>query len=202
MDIDKLNLLHEKIIFDGLKINDPNLLNDLYSTQNFEYYENEFKSLIRDCYPKDKMKYAFVFYIGFLNVYLSDVDTLPNITKFESYSFLKGYLMQYFKGHLNINYNYSIVSPYHNYYSFVEEWWPFPFSIPQSLIKLLKWIYEYDKNYFFELMFNEKHNYLFMSLFKGEIVDNLKILVNRGKVLKTTPEIPELPLNFYQKIFI
>ena len=32
------------------------------------------------------------------------------------------------------------------------------------------------------------------------IVDNLKVLVNRGKALKTTPEIPELPLNFYQKI--
>ena len=32
------------------------------------------------------------------------------------------------------------------------------------------------------------------------IVDNLKVLVNRGKALKTTPEIPELPLNSYQKI--
>lgn len=32
------------------------------------------------------------------------------------------------------------------------------------------------------------------------IVDNLKVLVNRGKVLKTTPKIPELPLNSYQKI--
>ena len=32
------------------------------------------------------------------------------------------------------------------------------------------------------------------------IVDNLKVLVNRGKVLKTTPKIPDLPLNSYQKI--
>lgn len=32
------------------------------------------------------------------------------------------------------------------------------------------------------------------------IVDNLKVLVNRGKALKTTPKIPDLPLNSYQKI--
>ena len=174
MELEDLEIIIDKIMIDGLEITESSFLNEIYQTSEFEVEEEKFKTIIKDCREKDKMKYAFAFYIGFLNMNIN-VNDLPNITNLKSYSNLKGYLIRYFKGHLNINYKYSPVIPYHNYYSFIKEWWPIPFSIPQPLILLLNWIYKYDKEYFFKLMFNEKHNYLFISLLKGRIINNLKI---------------------------
>lgn len=175
MELEDLEKIIDKIMIEGLEISESSFLNELYKISEIELEEEKFETIIKDFRKKDKMKYTFAFYIGFLNRDIENINDLPNITKLKSYSNLKGYLMQYFKGHLNINYKYFPVTPYHNYYSFIKEWWPIPFSIPQPLILLLNWIYKYDKKYFFKLMFNEKHNYLFISLLKGKIINNLKI---------------------------
>ena len=176
MNRNALDRIHEKIFVEGLDILDSDFLNDVYDISDFRSDENDFEDLTQDVRPKDKPEYAFAFYIGFLNLVRKDeIDDLDDITKFNSYPYLKGSLKQYFKGHMNIKYKYHPVSPYHNHYSFVKEWWPRPFSIPESFIKLLNWIYNYDKKLFYELIFNEKCNYIFMSFFKGRIINKFKI---------------------------
>lgn len=174
MNLDELNIIYEKIRLDGLEIKESDFLNEIFKSSNFKLYDGKLINLIKDIRLKDKPKYAFALYIGFLNTPI-EIENLPDIAKLKSYSYLKGSLNQYFKGHLNINYKYSTVSPYHNYYSFIVEWWPYPFSIPRPIILLLNWIYEYDKSYFFKLIFSEKQNYLFISLFKGKIIRDLKL---------------------------
>ncbi len=169
-------MIYEKIFSEGLDINESDFLNDIYNISDFKSNENYFEDLVKTIRQKDKPKYAFAFYIGFLNlVNKEEVRNLQDITKFNSYSYLKGSLIQYFKGHMNIDYGYYPIKPYHNYYSFVNEWWPRPFSISESFIKLLNWIYNYDRKFFYELMFEEEFNYIFMSLFKGVIIKNFNV---------------------------
>lgn len=49
------------------------------------------------------------------------------------------------------------------------------FSTHYYLKTLLRWIYLYDKKQFYTLLFNEKHNHIFLSTLKGFIIENFKI---------------------------
>lgn len=176
MDFNELNIIYEKIFSEGLDIEESDFLNDIYDTTNFKLNEKSFEDLVGGIRQKDKPKYAFAFYIGFLNlVERNEINNLGDITKFDSYGYLKGSLRQYFRGHMNIEYGYPPVTPYHNYFSFVNEWWPRLFSISDSIIKLLNWIYRDDRKFFYNLIFEEKYNYIFMALFKGSIINNFKV---------------------------
>lgn len=176
MNFNDLDMIYEKIFSEGLDINESDFLDDSYNISDFKSNENYFEDLVKTIRQKDKPKYAFAFYIGFLNlVKKEEIRNLQDITKFKSYSYLKGSLKQYFKGHMNIDYGYYPIKPYHNYYSFVNEWRPRPFSISESFIKLLNWIYKDDRKFFYDLMFMEEFNYIFMSLFKGVIIKNFKV---------------------------
>lgn len=176
MDLNQLKNLSEHIIKNGIKIADRKYLEELYLEDGLEVMFNKLEELVKDCNLYYKQLYTFSFFIGFFNLNSEiDITNLPDIKDLNSYVYLKGALMRYFKDELKIKHNYHSIQPYFNTYSFVANWWPRPFSIHFSLINLLNWIYLYDQTFFFKLFFKEKYNYLFLSLFKGRIVKNFKI---------------------------
>lgn len=188
MNLEELKELTNKIINNGIAIKDKEYLKELYQNNNYnnlfkELNEilNEFEIIENERLNKReinhfKQYYAFAFYIGFFNINSEqNIGELPNITEPDSYKYLKGGLMLYFKDKMKIKYNYSEVIPYNNKYSFVADWNPQPFSIHYSLINLLEWIYMYDEKHFNNLIFSEEHNQIFLSTLKRRIIRNFKI---------------------------
>lgn len=177
MNFEELKELTDNMIKNGISIKDKEYLKELYQNDNYDALFNELNEILINCEtPRLKLCYTFAYYIGFFNINSEqNIYELPNITELESYNYLRGGLMLYFKDEMKIKYNYSKVTPYHNMYSFVANWYPRPFSTHYSLINLLNWIYLYDKKQFNKLIFNEKHNHIFLSTLKGLIIKNFKI---------------------------
>ena len=177
MNFEELNELTDKIIKNGIEIKDKKYLKQLYENNDYDMLFNELDEILINCEsPRLKLCYTFGFYIGFFNINSKKViNELPDITELNSYNLLKGGLMLYFKDEMKIKYNYPKVTPYSNKYSFVAKWYPIPFSVHNSLTTLLKWIYKYDEKQFYQLIFSEKHNYIFLSIMKGSIIKNFNI---------------------------
>lgn len=188
MNLEKLKELTDKIIKNGINIKDKKYLKESYQNDNynelfdelndildeFEIIENE--NLNKREIDYFKQCYTFSFYIGFFNINSEqNIEELPKTSELDSYKYLKGGLMLYFKDKMKIKYNYPKVMPYYNKYSFVDTWYPQPFSTHYSLINLLEWIYKHDKKHFNNLIFNEKHNHIFLSTLKGLIIKNFII---------------------------
>ena len=180
MNFEELKKLTGNIIKNGIEIKDKEYLKELYQNDNYDTLFNELNEILINCEtPRLKLCYTFAYYIGFFNIDSKlNIYELPNITELESYNYLKGGLMLYFKDEMKIKYNYLKVSPHHNKYSFVDNWYPKPFSTHFSLINILTWIYLYDEKQFNKLIFNEKHDHIFLSTLKGLIIKNFKMNPN------------------------
>lgn len=188
MNLEELKKLTDKIIKNGIAIKDKEYLKGLYQNDDYDNLFNELNEILNEFeiienerLNKNEIKhfkqyYAFTFYIGFFNINSEQrIDELPKITEPDSYKYLKGGLMLYFKDKMKIKYNYPKVTPYNNKYSFVADWYPQPFSTHYSLINLLEWVCLHDEKHFYNLIFNEKHNHIFLSTLKGRVIRNFKI---------------------------
>lgn len=177
MNFEELKELTDKIIKNGIEITDKEYLKELYQNNDYNIIFNELNEILINCEtPHLKLCYTFAYYIGFFNINSKqNIYELPKIIELESYNYLKGGLMLYFKDEMKIKYNYEKATPYYNKYSFVANWYPRPFSTHYSLINLLNWIYLYDEKLFNKLIFSEKHNHIFLSTLKGRIIRNFKI---------------------------
>lgn len=130
MNFKELKELTNKIIKNGVAINDKEYLKKLYQNDSYVTLFNELDELLNNCESNQlKINYTFGFYIGFFNINSEDtLNELPNITKLNSYGYLKGGLMLYFKDEMKIKYNYPKVTPYSNKYSFIANWYPILFQ--------------------------------------------------------------------------
>ena len=188
MNLEELKELSNEIIKKGIRIKDKEHLKALYQNNNYnnsfkelneilnEFENNENQKLTKGEIKHFKHLYTFAFYIGFFNINSEqDINELPKITEPNSYKYLKGGLMLYFKDKMKIKYNYSKITPYNNRYSFVADLNPQPFLIHYSLINLLEWVYLYDEKFFNNLLFSEKHNQIFFSTLKERMIKAFKI---------------------------
>ena len=127
MNLEELKELSNKIIKNGIAIKDKEYLKELYRNDNYDILFNELNEILNEFEIIEnerlkkreikhfKQRYAFAFYIGFFNINSEQhIDELPDITKPDSYKYLKGGLMLYFKDKIKIKYNYSKVTPYNN----------------------------------------------------------------------------------------
>lgn len=180
MNFEELKELTNNIIKYGIEVKDKEHLKEIYQYNDYNILFNELNEILDKCeIPHLKLCYAFAYYIGFFNINSEqNINELPNIKKLESYKYLKGGLMLYFKDEMKIKYNYPKVTPYHDKYYFVANWYPLPFSIHYSLINLLNWIYIHDEEQFYKLISSEKHNQIFLSTLKGVIIRNFEINPN------------------------
>ena len=180
MNFEELKKLTNKILKNGIEIKDKEYLKEIYQYNDYNILFKKLNEILNKCKtPRLKLCYAFAYYIGFFNINSEqNINELPDIKKLESYKYLKGGLMLYFKDEIKIKYNYQKVSPYHDKYYFVANWYPLPFSIHYSLINLLNWIYIYDEEQFYKFIISEKHNQIFLSTLKGLIIRNFKINPN------------------------
>lgn len=179
MNFEELKELTNNIIKHGIEVKDKEHLKEIYQYNDYDSLLNELNEILDKCEElRLKLCYAFAYYIGFFNINSEqNINELPNIKELESYKYLKGGLMLYFKDKMNIKYDYPKVTPYHDKYYFVANWYPLP-SIHYSLINLLNWIYIHDEEQFYKLISSEKHNQIFLSTLKGVIIRNFEINPN------------------------
>ncbi len=174
MNLNDLNKLKIKIAEDDIDIKDTDFLHELYNLDNIDSLFEELDLLINQI-DYHKTEYTLIWYVGFFNIInYEDISNLPNINKLNSYNFLKGGLIKYFKGHFHLT-NYTMeIKPYRNYYSYIDHFVIRPFKY-RAITNLLNWIYIYDKKFFFELHYFDKSNFYFLKLFKLHEIENFEI---------------------------
>ena len=74
MELEDLEKIIDKIMIEGLEISESSFLNELYKISEIELEEEKFETIIKDFRKKDKMKYTFAFYIGFLNRDIENIN--------------------------------------------------------------------------------------------------------------------------------
>ena len=175
MDKNDLNVIANKIASEGIEIKNKDFLKDIYiyNLNDLKTSFDEFDILINEIKYK-KQEVTLIFYLGLFN--LIDFTEIKswNIKKLDSYSLLKGGLIKYFLGHLTITYKSPEISFNRNYFSFIDQWYSYKLHPMKPLFSLLNWIYRDDKEFFFDLFFKDKSNYLFITLVHGGIIEDFK----------------------------
>ena len=172
MDVEDLNIIASKIASEGIEVTDKDSLRDIYNLDDFNKLFSEFDSLI------DKIKYkkqeiTLIFYLGLFNLIdSSKIKLLCEMPKLKSFDLLKGGLIKYFIGNLDITMESYEIAFHGNYLSRIDQWYDYKLRPMKPLFLLLRWIYFYDKEFFFELLFMEKSNYIFLTFVHGGIVEN------------------------------
>ena len=173
MNVEDLNMIASKIASEGIEVNDKNYLRDIYNLDDFNKLFSEFDCLI------DKIKYkkqenTLIFFLGLFNLIdSSKIKLLCEIPKLKSFNLLKGGLIKYFIGNLDITIESYEIPFKGNYLSRINQWFDYKIRPIRPLFLLMRWIYFYDKELFFELLFMEKSNYIFLTFVHGGIVENL-----------------------------
>ena len=231
MNAEDLNRIASKIASEGIEVNDKDSLRDIYDFDDFDKLFSEFDCLI------DKIKYkkqeiTLIFYLGLFNLIdSSKIKLLCDVPKLKSFDLLKGGLIRYFIGNLDITIESYEIAFHGNYLSRINQWYDYKIRPIKPLFLLLRWIYFYDRELFFELLFKEKSNYIFLTFVHGGIVENLdfeekyiqfdcndeikfyaifyyfikpfQYLPDSAKVLKDNLSmIFKIPLNFLMKIIL
>ena len=173
MNAEDLNRIASKIASEGIEVNDKDSLRDIYDFDDFDKLFSEFDCLI------DKIKYkkqeiTLIFYLGLFNLIdSSKIKLLCDVPKLKSFDLLKGGLIRYFIGNLDITIESYEIAFHGNYLSRINQWYDYKIRPIKPLFLLLRWIYFYDRELFFELLFKEKSNYIFLTFVHGGIVENL-----------------------------
>ncbi len=173
MDKNDLNIIANKIASEGIEIKNKDSLKDIYNLNDLKSSFDEFDILINEVKYK-KQEVTLIFYLGLFN--LIDFTEIKswNIKKLDSYPLLKGGLIKYFLGHLTITYKSPEISFNRNYFSFIDQWYSYKLHPMKPLFSLLNWIYRDDKEFFFDLFFKDRSNYLFITLVHGGIIEDFK----------------------------
>ena len=156
-----------------LKSKNKDSLKDIYNLNDLKSSFDEFDILINEVKFK-KQEVTLIFYLGLFN--LIDFTEIKswNIKKLDSYPLLKGGLIKYFLGHITITYKSPEISFNRNYFTFIDQWYSYKLHPMKPLFSLLNWIYRDDKEFFFDLFFKDKTNYLFITLIHGGIIEDFK----------------------------
>lgn len=173
MDKNDLNIIANKIASEGIEIKNKDSLKDIYNLNDLKSSFDEFDILINEVKFK-KQEVTLIFYLGLFN--LIDFTEIKswNIKKLDSYPLLKGGLIKYFLGHITITYKSPEISFNRNYFTFIDQWYSYKLHPMKPLFSLLNWIYRDDKEFFFDLFFKDKTNYLFITLIHGGIIEDFK----------------------------
>lgn len=173
MNVEDLNLIASKIASEGIEVNDKDSLRDIYNFDDFNKLFREFDCLI-DKIEYKKQEITLIFYLGLFNLIdSSKIKLLCEIPEIKSFDLLKGGLIRYFIGNLDITMESYEISFHGNYLSRIDQFYDYKIRPMNPLFLLLRWIYFYDRELFFELLFMEKSNYIFLTFVHGGIVENL-----------------------------
>ena len=171
MDKNDLNILANKISSEGIEIKNKDFLKGIYNLNDLRNSLDEFDILINEVKYK-KQEITLIFYLGLFNLIdFTEVKSV-DIKKIDSYPLLKGGLIKYFLGHITITYKSPEISFNRNYFSFIDKWYSYKLHPMKPLFSLLNWIYNDDREFFFDLFFKDKSNYFFISLIHGGIIEN------------------------------
>ena len=173
MNVEDLNLIASKIASEGIEVNDKDSLRDIYNLDDFNKLFSEFDCLI-DKIEYKKQETTLIFYLGLFNLIdSSKIRLLCEMPEIKSFDLLKGGLIRYFIGNFDITMESYEISFHGNYLSRIDQWYDYRLRPMKPLFLLLRWIYFYDKELFFELLFMEKSNYIFLTFVHGGIVENI-----------------------------
>ena len=138
MNAEDLNRIASKIASEGIEVNDKDSLRDIYDFDDFDKLFSEFDCLI------DKIKYkkqeiTLIFYLGLFNLIdSSKIKLLCDVPKLKSFDLLKGGLIRYFIGNLDITIESYEIAFHGNYLSRINQWYDYKIRPIKPLFLLLR----------------------------------------------------------------
>ena len=172
MNADDLSNISCKIASEGIEVYDKNFLKEIYNTDDLNQLFEEFDSLISRIKYK-KQDITLIFYLGLFNLIDSSKFKLLSEVTQNSFDLLRGGLTKYFKGHLDITIESYEISFHGNFLARIDQWNEYKTLPMRPLFLLLRWIYHSQPELFFELLFEDESNIIFLTFVHGGIVENI-----------------------------